>query len=121
MIKGANSLLRSIGAIKRAHDLLTSCINDIPGKGPIKRAAITARNRLEAAYTDIVTAPAVGDNYRTVIRAEWGSDQWTIEAIEEKLARLHPQTRETIETLLDALIAGKKIQILTDEDLHSDT
>jgi hypothetical protein len=112
MQKGANSLLRSVGQLRRAYDLLTDCINDIPLSGsPVKKAAIIARNRVEKSYMDILTAPGLGDEYRNVVRTEWQTDGWTTEAIQEKIIQLDPQARETVETLLDALIAGETIEI----------
>lgn len=112
-MKGAISLLKSIGALKRSKDLMEDALADIPvGSSVVKKACKVAVARLDKAYMDILTAPGLGEDYRAVLRREWASDQWTNEAILEKLVQLTPECRETIETLIDGIISGETIKIV---------
>jgi hypothetical protein len=120
-MKGATSLLNSIASLKRSKDLMKATMADIPSDNSVvKKACKVALGRIEKAYMDILTAPGLGEDYRTVLRREWASDQWTNEAILEKLVQLTPETRETVETLIDGIINGETINIVDSDSKNTD-
>ena len=71
--------------------------------------------RLEDIFTDTASITILSDEVRAAMRKEWQSDEFTIEAIYEKLARLPPEQKENFEVLIDMVLAGKQITLETNE------
>lgn len=68
-------------------------------------------NRVEWIANDLITHPALPQDVRDGIKAEWNSDVFALIAINEKIALLNPEQREMIEELLSCILKGETIQV----------
>lgn len=75
--------------------------------------------RLDDIFTDTASITILSEEVRAAMRKEWNSDEFTIEAIYEKLALLPPEQKEKVETLVDMILAGEKIELIEYEPTES--
>lgn len=113
-MKGKADLITSIHHIKIAYDLMNSFIMDNPNTTG-SRMFIPYTKKLNWIVNDIITNPIFPQIVRDGIRQEWESDSFTLLAIDEKLAKLSPQQRDNVETLIEMILEGKKLIISHEE------
>ena len=103
-----SSITQSLNKLKQAIDLLEDFQRQHKGSKGAKVAKIYI-DRIFWIYLDFVTNPAFTEKVRNGIRAEWASDVFTIDALNDKIGLLIPQQRELVETITDALLSGEEI------------
>lgn len=69
-------------------------------------------NKIEYIVNDIKLHPQCSEEIRQAINEEWNSDILTIDSIQEKVLKLTPQERDSIETILDCILSGETINIV---------
>jgi hypothetical protein len=105
------NIINGITKLKQAKDLLEDAMRTA-GKESVGAKLIgNVVNRIEGAKNVFVTSIWFPDVVREGIRKEWASDSFTVDAITEKIALLSPKQRDTIEAVLDKILAGELLQV----------
>lgn len=109
-MKGGSNIVSAIHALRQAFDYFESFEKDHPGsKGA--QLFTNYRKKIDWIYTDMLTNPHLTEPVREGMRREWNSDVFALPAINEKIPLLNPDQRELIETIVDALLKGEKVNI----------
>jgi len=111
-MKGGSDIVSAIHCMRQAYDHFQSFEREHPGS---RGAALMKQyaGKLHWIRTDLITHPFLTHEVREGIKAEWNSDVFTVPAITQKIALLRPEQRELIETLIDAMLKGEEINIMT--------
>jgi hypothetical protein len=109
-MRGATDIANAIHHLRMAYDHFESFGREYPGTQGA-RLCKQYSNRIEWVVNDMLTHPHFPAEVREGIRSEWMSDVFTGEAIREKIVQLNPTEREVVERLIDAVIAGERIEI----------
>lgn len=67
--------------------------------------------RLQWLITDLKTEPNISKDVSDAIDLEFNSDVFTLDEITRKALLLTPDERETVETLLDQVLAGEELNV----------
>ncbi len=70
-------------------------------------------NRIDWIYNDLITYPLFTEEIRQGIKKEWNSDTFVVPAVMDKLAFLNPEQRLIIENIMDLMIAGEQIELIS--------
>jgi len=109
-----SEILKAIHSIRRAKDNFdVFCLGAVTKD--VKKQFLGYSNRLEWIINDIKCHPQCSNEIRNAINEEWQSDVYTIDAIQEKVLKLTPQERDSIETILDCILSGETINIVYDD------
>ncbi len=109
-MKGGSSIISSIHHLKIAFDYLQDFSRERPeSKGSKLFQGYAAR--LQWIATHLITHPALPEQVREGIKAEWQADPLTVVAIHEKIALLNPAMRESLEKLIDSLLKGETLTV----------
>lgn len=103
-------IVQALHHIKKAKEFFEDFIREYPnsmGSLVLKRLI----KFCDKIYFDLVSTPMLGEETIQAIREEWQSDAFTIDAITEKVALLSPEQRESLESVIDAVLNGEKITI----------
>ena len=118
-MNGASQLIDFVRHLKCAYEYMHGFTRDRPGTNAERLGKLYA-GKIEWIFKDLISNPLFPEQIRFGLRKEWESDSFTIDAVVEKIALLLPDQRESIETILDCIIKGEKIKILTDEGNSND-
>lgn len=113
-MKGTSQLVDAIHHLKCAYEYMTGFIRDRPGTNA-ERIGKNYSSRIEWIFKDLVSNPNFPEPVRYGIRKEWESDSFAIQAITEKISLLLPEQRESIENIVDEILAGRTIKIYKNE------
>lgn len=111
-LKGGTDIISMIHYLRIAKDHAESFRREHPGtRGDymMKRYC----DRIEWIYNDLKTHPFLPSVVSEGIRNEWEADVYAVDANYEKIALLNPEQREVMESILDAVIAGEQIEVLS--------
>ena len=107
-MKGSSNIVSSVHNIRQALEHFESFQREYPEtKGA--RLFKGYGSRLEWIVKDLITHPLLTEEVRQGVKEEWESDVFSVPAINEKVALLNPQNRETIEQIVDAMLNGEEI------------
>jgi hypothetical protein len=116
-MKGESDIVSGLQAMKRAFDHWDSFIRERPGS-LAERMFGGYCKRLAWIANDLITCPHFPQVVRDGIRKEWTADPFMTMAIAEKAALLPPDQRDIIETVIDRLITGERLQIELKPEAH---
>lgn len=109
-MRGEADFVSGLQHLRRAYDYWSSFKLDNPES---RAARIFGQycNKMEWIVNDLKTYPLFPDIVRQSIGKEWKADQFTSDAIQEKIALLTPDQRTIIEEIIDTVLKGEKLQI----------
>lgn len=109
-MKSAGNIVSGIHHFRMSYEHFTSFELDHPGtKGANLFKQYKAR--IEWIVKDMITHPLLPKQVTDGIKKEWESDVFAIPAIEEKIALLNPEQRETVELMIDQILKGETITV----------
>lgn len=109
-MKGQSEFAEGFACIKRTYDLWKSFIRDRPGTRAEMLFGQYTR-KIEWIANDLITCNHFPLEVREGIRKEWASDPFVTPSIIERLSLLTPDQREGIETVIEMLLSGEKMEI----------
>ncbi len=109
-MKGESDIVSGLQAMKRAFDHWDRFVRERPGHLAEKMFGGYCK-RLDWIAQDLITCPHFPQPVRDGIRNEWRADPFTTMAIAEKAALLPPDQRDVIESIIDRLITGERLNI----------
>jgi len=106
-----SEILKAIHSLRRAKDNLdVFCLGKVTPH--VKKQFKNYSSKIEWIINDIKCHPQCSQEIRDAINEEWQSDVFTVDAINEKVLKLSPSERESIETIIDCVLIGETINIV---------
>lgn len=109
-MKGSSNIVSSVQNIRQALEHFESFQREYPETKGAKLFKGYG-SRLEWIVKDLITHPLLTDEVRKGVRQEWESDVFSVPAINEKVALLNPEQRETVEAIIDSMLSGEEVVI----------
>lgn len=118
-MKGVSQLIDYVHHLRCAYEYMQGFRRDKPGTNA-ERIGTKYAEKVEWLYKDLVTNPIFPEQIRDGLRKEWNSDTFAIDAIRERIALLLPDQRAAIETVIETIIKGEKLEIVINEKNSND-
>ena len=110
-MKATFDILNSLHHLKLSRDFMRSFMLDNP-ESVGARMLLPYTKKMDWIAQDLITNPRFPQEIRDAIRKEWEADGFTIPAIDEKIAKLSPEQREILESIIDLILEGETIKVV---------
>jgi hypothetical protein len=107
-MKGSD-IISTIHHLKMADEHMQSFIRDRP-QALLTRLFKQYSKSINRMFLDLKSEPSIPPVVVAGINSELKSDSFTVPAINEKIALLPPEQRETVELLIDEILKGNEIK-----------
>ena len=116
-----SSIMSAIHHLKIAREFMDDFVrsHDKSARGTVKFGEYS--RKINWILSDMATYPHFRQEVRDAIKIELASDPFAFMSIMEKAALLNPDQRQTLEDVIEMVLKGETIKVITNEEPNKDT
>lgn len=107
-----SSVVSGIHNLKLAKDYFEDFCREHPNSIGEKKLHIYIK-KIDWIFTDFLTTSMLTDEVRDGVRKEINSDALLVPELHRKMALLNPEQREGLEDVIDCILSGQTIEVIS--------